>query len=209
MFRDVLDQVNKYIKEHIYTLTGHELYDLKKGFYEKSVEYMGHSQNLTGITELILNMFFTHFVSELNLPYSIERTKKIAGLNGRKNEIDIVLINEIGLVKYGISVKRELGLAGWKDHETNTPLYKELKERYGCQNNLIQDFFRLDNIKRGPNGYFPSVTIFFEDVSPQYHGIMRRIENDHPYYRYIVLKQHKNSLFEDLKEKLKISLHSS
>lgn len=143
MFRGVLDQVNRYIKENVYTLTGHELYDLKSGFCEKSVEYMGHSQNLSGITELVLNMYITHFISELNLPYSIERTKKILGLNGRLNEIDIVLSNEAGEVKFGISVKRELGSASWKPHETNSALYHELLKKYGCQNNLIQDFFRF------------------------------------------------------------------
>lgn len=205
MFRIVLDQVNQYIKENIYSLTGHQLYDLKYGFYEKSVEYMGHSQNLTGITELVMNMYIAHFVSELRLPYTIEPTKKIRGLNGRPNEIDIALCNKAGLVDIGISVKRELGSAGWKPHETSSPLYLELKKVYNCQNNLIQDLFRLENIKSGQNGHFRSVTIFFQDVPPKFHKIMRQIEKDRHSYGYIVLEQLHNSLFEELKGKLKIN----
>lgn len=63
-----------------------ELYELKRGFYDKSVEYMGNSKNLTGITEMLISMYLTHYQIHKNLTFKIENNAKRKGENGRENK---------------------------------------------------------------------------------------------------------------------------
>jgi hypothetical protein len=82
MFRRILDDVYQSIGSNIYTLTGMDLYEFKSGFYEKNVEYMGHSKNLTGITELLVSMYLTQYLIKKDLPFKIENNAKRIGENG-------------------------------------------------------------------------------------------------------------------------------
>ncbi|MDZ5472682.1 hypothetical protein SM124_13165 [Bacillus sp. 31A1R] len=204
MFRRVIDELNQSMKEQVYTLTGQDLYDLKKGFYEKSVEFMGHSKNLTGITELILNLYFNHFLGALHSPYDIQRNYKLVGQNGRENELDLAFLRPDGGIQAGISVKRQIGNAGWEKHEKPSPLYDELTSMYQSKNSLIQDLWRLENMKLGPIGAFPTVTIVFEDVTSVDRGIMKDITKNLPSYDYLVLQTHHKPLFSELKKKLQM-----
>jgi hypothetical protein len=204
MFRSSLEEVNQYIKSNLFTLTGNDLYDLKKGFYEKSVEYMGHSKNLTGITELVVNMYLNHWVKSQSLPYILKRNFKVKGVNGKENELDIALVDDSFAVQYGISIKREISLAGWKPHEKSSSFYLDLIKKYNQTNNLLQDYWRLDNIKRGVSRNFPTVTIIFEDVKEKEEMMMKDLTKDAPSYEYLVLRRNDNSLFYEFKDKLQI-----
>lgn len=205
MFRKVLEDVNSYMEVNILTLTGHDLYDLMKEFYDVSKLYMGHANNLTGITELIVNMYFNNWVMSHQLPYTLERNFPVSGENGKKNELDIALLSDSLDVQYGISIKRDIGSAGWKVHEKSSVIYKEMLQKYKRNNNLLQDYWRLENIKRGVNRHFSTITIIFEAVKEKDINMMKEITDDNPSYGYLILKHHYKSLFYDLKEKLQIT----
>lgn len=198
MFRSVLSEVNLYIKDRVTSLTGEELYDLKKGFYEKSTEYMGHANNLTGITELLINMYVTHFLDANRLRYNINRNCSIVGANGHENEIDIAVIDDNDKVRIGFSIKREQGSAGWKKHELDCEFCQRYRREFG-KDNIVQDLYRLDNIKRGEHGDFKSMTIIFEEVNQATIDRMNRIQKSSKHsHSYIVLQGNNMPLWDQL-----------
>lgn len=204
MFRNALEGVDSFIKSNVFTLSGNDLYNLKIGFYEKSVEYMGHSNNLTGITELVVNMYLNHWVEAQSLPYTLKRNYKVKGVNGKDNELDIAFLDESLEIQFGISVKREIGSTSWKTHEKSSSSYKELTKKYSLRNSLLQDYWRLDNIKKGINRAFSTVTIIFEGVREEEEMMMMKLTEDTPSFQYLVLYQHQDAIFYDLKEKFRI-----
>jgi hypothetical protein len=207
LFRRILDDVYQSIGSNIHSLTGMDLYELKSGFYEKSVEFMGHSKNLTGITELLLSMYLTHYLIKKELPFKIENNAKRIGENGRANEVDIAFIdpskwvdslNQPKIVT-GFSIKNEIGGTVWENHEKLSEYCQSLKQKYGS-NNLAQDLFRLENIKRGSNASFKSCTIIFEKVKPNYQSFLQKIKGDYPDHYYIVLYDNNIPIWEQLSE---------
>lgn len=202
MFRHALSLVDEHIGSNLQTITGDEIYDLKNGFYEKTVEYMKNSKNLTGVTELLINMFLRHFFSTQTIPLQIENQTRLKGENGHENEIDIAILSKSGVIKYGISIKRKIGTATWQNHEKNSAYCNSLIKRYGSKGNLIQDLFRLENIKRGTHGVFPTVTIIFEEVERKELVTISNIERDFPFHKYIVLKGNHNLLYNEFSQKL-------
>jgi hypothetical protein len=207
MFRRILDDVYQSIGSKIYTLTGMDLYEFKSGFYEKSVEYMGHSKNLTGITELLVSMYLTNYLIKKDLPFKIENNAKRLGENGRENEVDIAFVdpgNWVDCLKQprivtGFSIKNEIGGANWKEHEKQSEYCQSLKQKYGS-NNLAQDLFRLENIKRGSNASFKTCTLIFEKVESNYKSYLQTIKRDYPSHHYIVLYDNNIPIWEQLSE---------
>ncbi|ADU28509.1 hypothetical protein [Evansella cellulosilytica] len=202
MFRNALEEVDSFIKSNVFTLSGNDLYNLKKDFYDKSVEFMGHSNNLTGITELVVNMYLNHWVEAQSLPYTLKRNYKVKGVNGKENELDIAFLDKSLEIQYGISVKREIGSTRWETHEKSSTSYKELTKKYSVRNNLLQDYWRLDNIKRGISRALPTVTIIFEGVKVGEETMIKKLTEDTPSFQYLVLYQHQEAIFYDLKKKL-------
>ena len=198
MFRQSFDNINMYIGDNVKTITGEELFDIKRGFYEKCREYMGHSKNMTGITELLVVMYMKHFLVNQDMLYSLETTKQVIGYNEKSNELDVAITDKNGLIRYGISIKREIGQAGWKKHEKDSTTCQRLISKYNSKNNIIQDLYRLDNIKRGANGSFPSITLLFEEVPNKFVSIMKEIEKDFESHLYLVLKGNDNALWGEI-----------
>ncbi|GAB6461482.1 hypothetical protein bcgnr5390_11290 [Bacillus luti] len=204
MFRTVFNDVNEYIKERVTTLTGADLYALKSEFYEVCNEYMGHTKDLTGITELLVNMYLVNFFEKKCMPFRIERNYPCGGKNGHYNEIDVTFLDGGNDIVYGFSVKREMGSAAWKHHELSSDICILLRERYG-KNNIVQDLYRLDNIKRGESGSFPSITFIYEDVTAlsleKLNEIASNIDFNH---KYIILKGNQNAIWDELECKLSL-----
>ncbi|WP_026674094.1 hypothetical protein [Alkalihalobacterium bogoriense] len=199
MFRKAITDVHDYIKQNVKTLSGEELYDLKRGFYEKCAEYMGHSNNLTGITELLINLYLKSFLEANKVNYSIHSNFPLEGANGRVNELDIALVNNRNKVDIGFSIKREQGNAGWKKHELDCEICKSYRQKYG-KDNIVQDLYRLDNLKRGKHGSFKSVTFIFEEVNKPTLARRKRIQEDNRFnHYYIVLQGNNQLLWEELK----------
>ncbi|GAB6552401.1 hypothetical protein bcgnr5378_05520 [Bacillus cereus] len=202
MFRAVFDDVNEYIKERVTTLTGADLFALKSEFYEVCNEYMGHTKDLTGITELLVNMYLVNFFENKGMPYRIMRNYPRRGKNGHYNELDVAFLNEDNDIVYGFSIKREMGTAAWKHHELSSALCISLREKYG-KNNIVQDLYRLDNIKRGDSGSFPSITFIFESVKGKAVDKLSGIEADIGFaHGYIVLEENNNKLWDEISNKL-------
>ncbi|MGY0691329.1 hypothetical protein ACW2QC_00890 [Virgibacillus sp. FSP13] len=207
MFRNLLDDLYQYIGSNLHTLTGMELYELKNGFYEKSVEFMGHSKNLTGITELLVTMYLTRYKIERDLPFNIENNARRRGENGRENEVDIAFVDSDNWVPglnqpkivTGFSIKNEIGGTTWQKHEKESEYCQSLKQKYGS-NNLAQDLFRLENIKRGSNASFISCTIIFEKVMPKYQDYLQAIKKDYPNHGYIILFDNDIPIWQQLSE---------
>jgi len=207
VFRRILDDVYQSIGSNLHTITGIDLYELKSGFYEKSVEFMGHSKDLTGITELLVSMYLKHFLIEKDLPFNIENNAKRTGENGRENEVDIAFVDPRAWVDClkqpkivtGFSVKNKICGANWKKHEKNSEYCQSLKQKYGS-NNLAQDLFRLENIKRGSNTSFKSCTFIFEKVEPNYNNYLQSIKRDYPNHYYIVLQDNNIPIWEQISE---------
>ncbi|WP_282156350.1 hypothetical protein [Cytobacillus gottheilii] len=205
MFGSILDDVYQSICSNTNTLTGMDLYEFKSGFYEKSVEYMGHSKNLTGITELLVSMYLKNYLIKKNSPLKIENNAKRIGENGRQNEVDIAFVdpsrwidcfNKPKIVT-GFSIKNEIGGAQWQAHEKTSEYCCSIKEKYGS-NNLAQDLFRLENIKRGSNTPFNSCTIIFEKVDTKYERYLQTIKRDYPNHYYIILYKNNIPIWEEL-----------
>ncbi|WP_336769770.1 hypothetical protein [Bacillus bombysepticus] len=202
MFRSVFNDVNTYIKERVTTLTGAELYSLKNEFYESCYEYMGHTNDLTGITELLINMYLVNYLNHKGFPYNLKRNYPCKGVNGHDNELDIAILNESNVVLYGFSIKREIGSAGWKQHELSSDICILLRAKYG-KNNIVQDLYRLDNIKRGDSGSFPSVTFIFEGVNRNAFDKLSKIEAGIGFaHGYVVLEGNTEKLWDVISLKL-------
>lgn len=205
MFRAAFEDINDYIKERVKTLTGADLYALKKDFYETCYDYMGHTKDLTGITELLVNMYLTSFAETMCLTYKIERNYKVEGYNGHENELDVAFLNAHNVIMYGFSIKRKRGSAGWKQHELASDICCGYREQYS-KNNIVQDLYRLDNIKRGSNCSFPTITFVFEDINSNFYQKMLDIQSNHEFeHGYIVLKGNDHPLWGDMIKKLAIN----
>lgn len=165
---------------------------------------MGHTKDLTGITELLINMYLVNFFKNKGMPYRIERNYPCGGNNGHDNELDIAVLNEGNGIVYGFSVKREMGSAGWKKHELVSDVCQSYRARYG-KNNITQDLYCLDNIKRCGNSSFPSITFIFEDVNTKalvkLDAIAANIDFNH---KYIILKGNQNVIWDELGCKLSL-----
>ena len=205
MFRKIFDEVYQSIGSNVFTLTGMNLVELKRGFYDKSTEYMGHSKNLTGITELLVSMYLAHYLLKKELPLKIEHNAKRIGENRRENEVDIAFsdpANSIVSLKKpkiitGFSIKKEVGGANWKEHENQSEYCQSLRQKYG-NSNLTQDLFRLQNMKRGSNGSFRSCTFIFEQVPLKYKSCLEAISRDFPNHSYILLFDNHIPLWEQI-----------
>lgn len=195
MLGSVLDDVFYFIGDNVYSLTGEDLYAMKREFYKKSAEYMGHSKNLTGVTELLTSMYLKQFLKEKDLPLGLEPSATRAGENGQVNEVDIAfIVPESKKIIVGFSIKNEIGTTDWKKHELNSDYCQHLRNNYG-KKNLAQDLFRLENIKRGSHGSFNSFTVIFEPVKTNDLKIMNKIKRDFPNHTYIVLAGGKQPLW--------------
>ncbi|MFB7641392.1 hypothetical protein, partial [Peribacillus butanolivorans] len=194
----------KYIKENIQTLTCNDLYTIKERFYNTCLEYKGDTKDLTGITELIVSIFLKAFKDELNLSLKLENSVSKVGYNLRENELDYAFITPDEKIKYGISVKRANGSANLKDHEKNTTIINKFKRKIV----IVQDLFRLDNIKKGSNGNFKSVTIIFKAFENRNDiNTLKEILAEYEEYQhdYIILEGNLETLFPLLRNKLDIN----
>lgn len=198
MFRSLLDEVYQSFGSQVFTLTGMGLYEFKRDFYEKSTEYMGHSKNLTGITELLVRMYLSHYLMKKDLPFEIEHNAIRIGENGRKNEVDIAFTDPASSkIATGFSIKNDIGGANWKEHENKSEYCQSLRQKYG-NTNLTQDLFRLQNMKRGSNGSFLSCTFIFEQVPLKYKSCLEAISRDFPNHSYILLFDNHIPLWEQI-----------
>ncbi|KUH41415.1 hypothetical protein [Bacillus mycoides] len=204
LIESLFDDIYMQIRNNIRTITCNDLYIIKERFYTKCNEYKGNTDNLTGLTELLVAMFLKAFKGELNLPYTIESDVSRTGYNNRENTIDYAFLSTDNKIHYGISVKRGNGSITLKDYERNTEVINNFKSSI----TVVQDLFRLNNIKRGPHGSFKSVTIIFKAVEKTNHlNTMNEIVTHYDNYEhnYIVLEGNNEILFNQLKEKLGVS----
>ncbi|GHI01637.1 hypothetical protein AM1BK_51790 [Neobacillus kokaensis] len=152
-------------------------------------------------------MYLNHYLIEKDLPFKIENNAKRIGANGRENEVDIAFVDPRNWdeclkqpkIVTGFSIKNEIGGTSWKEHEKISEYCQSLKKKYGS-NNLAQDLFRLENIKRGSNRSFTSCTIIFEKVKPNYKSYLQTIRRDYPNHYYIVLYDNNIPIWEQLSE---------
>ncbi|MDW0113094.1 hypothetical protein QT711_07840 [Sporosarcina saromensis] len=198
----LLDDIYDHIKNNIRTITGNDLYSLKERFYKKCEVYKGDTKDLTGFTEVLVSMFLKAFKEELHIPLELENGVSKVGINQRKNQIDYAFLSPDRKIKYGISVKRACDSAILKDHEKNTKVINRFQKPIV----LVQDLFRLDNIKNGDNGSFKSVTIIFKNIKDKDRPVMADILSEYEEYQhdYIILEGNHESLFNLLKKKLAI-----
>ncbi|HHT7235530.1 TPA: hypothetical protein ACTZ5V_000448 [Bacillus cereus] len=204
LIESLFDDIYMQIRNNIRTITCNDLYIIKDRFYTKCNEYKGNTDNLTGLTELLVAMFLKAFKEELNLSYNIESDATRTGYNNRENKIDYAFLSTDNKIKYGVSVKRENVPIRLKDHEKNTEVINKFKNNI----TVVQDLFRLDNIKKGSHGSFKSVTIIFKAVEKTNHlNIMNNIVSNYDEYEhnYIVLEGNNEILFNQLKEKFGVS----
>ncbi|MCU4798623.1 hypothetical protein OB971_26835 [Bacillus cereus] len=204
LIESLFDDIYMQIRNNIRTITCNDLYIIKDRFYTKCNEYKGNAENLTGLTELLVAMFLKAFKEELNLSYNIESDATRTGYNNRENKIDYAFLSADNKIKYGVSVKRENAPIRLKDHEKNTEVINKFKNNI----TVVQDLFRLDNIKKGSHGSFKSVTIIFKVVEKTSHlNIMNNILSNYDEYEhnYIVLEGNNEVLFNQLIEKLGIN----
>ncbi|KZD43482.1 hypothetical protein B4083_0882 [Bacillus cereus] len=204
LIESLFDDIYMQIKNNILTITCNDLYIIKERFYTKCNEYKGNTDNLTGLTELLVSMFLKAFKDELNLQYNIESDVPKIGYNHRENKVDYAFLSSDNKIKYGVSVKRGNASITLKDHEKNTGIINKFKYKI----TVVQDLFRLDNIKKGAHGPFKSVTIIFKAIENSNHlKIINDIVSNHDEYEhnYIVLEDNNKILFHELKEKLGIN----
>lgn len=204
LIESLFDDMYIQIKNNIRTITCNDLYIIKERFYRKCDEYKGNTDDLTGLTELLVAMFLKAFKDELNIKYTIKSDIKKIGYNNKENTIDYAFLSKDNKIKYGISVKRGAGSVQLKAHEKNTEVINKFKSNI----TVVQDLFRLDNIKKGSHGSFKSVTIIFKAVTISKHlSTMDNIVSNYGEYEhnYIILEGNNENLFNQLKEKLKIN----
>ncbi|PEJ55024.1 hypothetical protein CN676_05710 [Bacillus wiedmannii] len=204
LIESLFDDIYMQIRNNIRTITCNDLYIIKERFYTKCNEYKGNTDNLTGLTELLVAMFLKAFKEELNLPYTIESDVSRTGYNNRENTIDYAFLSTDNKIHYGISVKRGNGSITLKDFEKNTEVINKFKSNI----TVVQDLFRLDNIKKGSHASFKSATIIFKAVKIGKHlSTMDAIVSNYDEYEhnYIILEGNNENLFNQLKEKLRIN----
>ena len=95
------------IRNNILTITCNDLYIIKERFYTKCNEYKGNTDNLTGLTELLVAMFLKAFKDELNLQYNIESDVPKIGYNHRENKVDYAFYHQIITSSMGFQLKEE------------------------------------------------------------------------------------------------------
>ena len=95
------------IRNNILTITCNDLYIIKERFYTKCNEYKGNTDNLTGLTELLVAMFLKAFKDELNLQYNIESDVPKSDIIIEKIKLIMPFYHQIITSSMGFQLKEE------------------------------------------------------------------------------------------------------
>lgn len=215
-FSYAFKEMDNYIKNHIHTITCHEIFEVKNDFYKIIESLCGSTANLTGITELLIFRFMYH---ALNLQDPIENKSvqqgniclyignRYIGKNGKLQEPDIV-IEKNDEIKYLLSIKNRLNTISPTNNEKISPLVQELTLQNGVYTTSIQDIFRVENIRHGIHSNFNSITIVFSKVPQRHEKSNNLIEQKFDWHRFLILEENYNSFLTELSSKLNFNIKS-
>lgn len=209
--------MDNYLNEHLTTLTCHEMFELKNDFY-KSVELLcGSTDNLTGITELLIYRFMYHALNMTNpiINKAVQNGDiyllnghRYHGINGRYQVPDIV-IEQSAEIKYVISIKNMLSYTTPTKHEKISPLVKELTLINGRFTSAIQDIFRIENIRHGLHSHFNSLTIVFSKASQKLEQANKLIEEAFEWHKFLILEDNHKPLLTEIINSLHLNFKNS
>ncbi|WP_223593623.1 hypothetical protein [Neobacillus bataviensis] len=209
-FSDAFNGMDKFLHNNLNTITCNKIFQIKKDFYDIVETLSGSTANLTGITELLVFRFLYHALgmtgnviekSVHNKHDSLSIGKRFIGSNGKIQEPDIVIENH-NVIKYLFSIKNLMSTVNPTNNEKESPLVQELININGVCTTAIQDIFRINNIRHGPNSKFKSITVIFSDVPKRHQKAIDLIHDKFNWHRFLILENNNNLFLDELKEKL-------
>lgn len=209
--------MDNYLNQNLYTLTCHEMFDLKNDFY-KSVELLcGSTDNITGITELLIYRFMYHALNMTNPIINkavqngdihLHNGHRYNGINGRSQVLDIA-IEQNAEIKFVLSIKNMLSYTTPTKHEKISPLVKELTLQTGRFTSAIQDIFRTENIRHGLHSRFNSLTIIFSKPPQKLEQGNQLIEQAFKWHKFLILEDNHRPLLTEIINHLHLHFNNS
>lgn len=213
IFTSAFNDLDTYLKNHLHTITCHELFSIKNDFYHMVSTLTGSTANLTGITELLIfrhlyhtlgmtRPIFEKSVSDGNNQLSIG--KRFIGKNGRPQEPDIV-IEKNGAITHLLSIKNILTTTSLNDFEKKSEVIQNLMKKNGpnqvCTNGIV-DIHRIDNIRYDQHKNFKSITVVFSKIQGRHQRAIDIIHDTYNWHNFIVLENNNTPFMEVLKKNL-------
>lgn len=216
-FSDAFKDMDSFLHKNLHSITCHEIFQIKRDFYNIVQTLSGSTANLTGITELLVFRFLYHALgmtgeviekSVHNNNQSLYIGKRYRGSNGKIQEPDIVIENN-NVINYLFSIKNLMSTVIPTNNEKESPLVQELIKINGVCTTAIQDIFRINNIRHTANRNFSSITVIYSDVPRRHQKAIDLIHDKFKWHRFLILENNHNLFFNELNKNLSFKVRNN